>query len=80
MAECENLAGCPFFNDSMASMPVTAEMIKRKLCKGDYTGCARYIVFKAVGKEHVPKNLIPNQLDRAEEIIATVKAAATKDE
>lgn len=27
MAECENLAGCPFFNDRMANMPITAEMI-----------------------------------------------------
>lgn len=75
MAECENLAGCPFFNDRMANMPITAEMIKRKLCRGDNTDCARYMVSKAVGKEHVPANLIPNQVDRAEEIINTVKAA-----
>jgi len=74
MAECQNLAGCPFFNDRMANMPFTAEMIKRKLCKGDNTGCARYMVSKAVGKEHVPANLIPNQVDRAEEIINEVKA------
>ncbi len=75
MAECENLAGCPFFNSRMANMPVTAEMIKRKLCKGDFNNCARYIVSKAVGKEYVPLNLFPNQLDRAEEIINEVKAA-----
>lgn len=50
-------------------------MIKRKLCRGDNTGCARYMVSKAVGKEHVPTNLIPNQVDRAEEIISAVKAA-----
>ncbi|NLW47210.1 MAG: hypothetical protein GXY86_07735 [Firmicutes bacterium] len=75
MPECQNLAGCSFFNDRMANMPVTAEMIKRKICKGDNTVCARYMVSKAVGKEHVPANLIPNQLERVEEIIAAVKEA-----
>lgn len=73
MAECDIISECTFFNDKMANMPVTAEIIKRKLCRGDFSGCAIFRVAKAVGREHVPANLIPNQLERVEEIIAAVK-------
>jgi hypothetical protein len=31
------------------------------------------MVAKAVGREYVPSNLIPNQLERVEEIITAVK-------
>lgn len=77
MAECEILSICTFFNDKMSNMPVTAEMIKRKMCKGNYAECAIYLVYKAVGKENVPGNLIPHQIDRVEEIINMVKTAET---
>lgn len=77
MAECEIISICTFFNDKMSSMPVTADMIKRKMCKGNYTECAIYLVSKAVGKENVPSNLIPHQTERVEEIINMVKAAET---
>jgi hypothetical protein len=70
MSNCECLAGCPFFNDVMTDMPSTAERLKKKYCLGDNTSCARYMVFKALGKEHVPSTLFPMQKDRAVELIA----------
>lgn len=77
MAECEIISECTFFNDKMSNMPVTAEMIKRKLCRKGFTDCAIYKVTKAAGREHVPVNLIPNQLDRADEIINAAKEVET---
>jgi hypothetical protein len=71
--ECENLAACPFFNDKMSEMPVTAAILKRRLCKTDNSKCARYLVAQAVGKNFVPSNLYPHRLELVEEIIAKAR-------
>ncbi|MFH1783848.1 MAG: hypothetical protein ABH868_02975 [bacterium] len=63
--ECEILSTCIFFNDNMSDMPATAEMMKRKYCRGNKLECARYMVVKALGKEKVPSNLFPNQVEIA---------------
>lgn len=70
MADCECLQGCPFFNDKMGNMPVMADMMKKKYCKGENTKCARYMIFKALGKSKVPADLFPNKQDEAKAIIA----------
>ena len=69
MADCPSLPKCPFFNDSMATKPATAEMMKNSYCRTDNTHCARWMVAQALGKEAVPMNLFPAQADRAEQII-----------
>lgn len=69
MADCECLEGCLFFNDKMEKMPAMSEMYKRNYCKGDFNGCARYMVFKALGKPAVPDSLYPNQKEKALEIL-----------
>ena len=70
MADCECIPGCPFFNGHMSQvMPGLVEGMKRKYCKGDKSGCARYMIFSAKGKDAVPGDLIPNQHDRAMEIL-----------
>lgn len=69
MAECECLSTCLFFNDKMADKPATSEMLKRRYCLGDNSGCARFIVRQALGANKVPTNLYPNQKDKALEII-----------
>ncbi len=70
MANCECLAACPFFNDKMPDTEGLGAMIKKKYCQGDNSNCARYMVFKKLGKGSVPGNLYPNMQDRAREIIA----------
>jgi len=67
------MLACPFFNDKMANMPTIAEMMKQDICKGDFSKCARYMVFKALVSEKVPEDLIPKQVDWVEEIIARAK-------
>lgn len=69
MTNCECLPKCIFFNDNMAEVPVTAERLKKKYCLGDYSACARYMIFKKLGREHVPENLYPHQVEKAEEIL-----------
>lgn len=69
MANCECLGGCPFFNDKMASMSSVADMMKKRYCQGDNSKCARFMVFKALGKPAVPADLFPNQVDIAEKLI-----------
>lgn len=70
MATCECLPRCPFFNDQMADIPATAELLKHRYCLSDYNTCARYMVFKALGREKVPSNLFPNHSDKAKALIA----------
>ncbi|HUI31294.1 MAG TPA: hypothetical protein VLX91_13880 [Candidatus Acidoferrales bacterium] len=70
MADCECLAGCPFFNDKMADMPGLTTLYKRSYCQGgEFAQCARYMVFKALGKPSVPADLFPNQVERAKALI-----------
>ncbi|NJN98818.1 MAG: hypothetical protein HC875_34360 [Anaerolineales bacterium] len=70
MVECECLPRCLFFNDKMTEMPVTAERLKKKYCLTDNSRCARFMVFKALGREKVPIDLFPQNLDRAHQLIA----------
>ncbi len=69
MKHCEMVEKCIFFNDKMANMPSTAEIFKMKFCKGEFADCARRLVSTTKGREHVPPDLFPNQVDRAREII-----------
>ncbi|PLX27701.1 hypothetical protein C0583_00475 [Candidatus Parcubacteria bacterium] len=70
MANCECLEKCPFFNDKMADNDGLCSMYKTKFCQGDFAGCARYMIFKKLGKESVPKDLYPNMTERAQKILA----------
>lgn len=69
MPDCECLSACPFFNDKMAGMPAIAGIYKRNYCKTDNSECARYLIFKALGRMKVPVDLFPNQKERAEKIL-----------
>ena len=70
MPDCELLKTCPYFKDSlMEEFDVVAEMRRQKYCRGDNSICARYMVFKALGRENVPKDLIPSQAQEAKELI-----------
>jgi hypothetical protein len=69
MAKCELLERCPFFNEKMARMPRSAEIMKNMFCKGKYGECARYLVYKKYGSENVPKDLFPGEYKRARDLI-----------
>ena len=69
MADCTLLAGCPFFNDQMQGLQTVKEMMKQRYCREDNSTCARYMVFKVLGRPKVPADLTPNQTERARQII-----------
>ena len=69
MAECICLPGCLFFNDRMDNMPSMTQMYKKKYCLGDNSKCARHMVFEKKGKDYVPKDLYPNQVERTKVLL-----------
>ena len=69
MAKCELIEKCIFFNDQMANMPGTAELYKTTFCKDNFDECARHLVYKALGRDKVPKDLFPNQREKVAGII-----------
>lgn len=69
MADCVCIPTCIFFNDRMSNMPATADVFKNRYCHGDCHACARFRVFKALGRESVPSDLYPNEHDRADIIL-----------
>ena len=70
MADCECLAGCPFFNDKMPDNSGLGAIYKKKYCRNDNSQCARYTIFKKLGKAAVPVNLYPNMQERANQILS----------
>jgi hypothetical protein len=71
MVDCEVLPTCPFFNETLPKMPAMTSYLKSTYCRLDFQKCARYMVRQAMGKEKVPANLFPDEIDRAKRIIAT---------
>lgn len=71
---CELLENCIFFNDAMSGMPATSELIKQRHCLDNDTECARYLVFRALGRPAVPTDLFPSEVARARDIIASSDA------
>ena len=71
MAHCELTEKCVFFNGHMAGMPSTADMLKNLYCLQDFDKCARYMIVKELGREKVPADLFPNQIEKARSILQT---------
>lgn len=69
MAGCERLAKCPIVNDVVYGSTADFEKIKTKYCYNNYSECARYMVLAAVGGDFVPNDLLPEQVEKAKEII-----------
>ncbi len=69
MSRCEFLNGCIFFNDLMRDMPAGTKIFKRDYCMSDFIKCARYKIAISTGRCDVPRDLFPNQIAEAEEII-----------
>lgn len=70
MANCASIEKCVFFQDKMANMPDIAASMKRRLCQTDNSKCARWMVRTKLGPASVPADLFPNQVERANMIIA----------
>lgn len=61
---------CPYFDSEiMKEIGTMAKMRQDEYCKSDYSKCARYMVYEALGRENVPRDLLPFQVQRAKELI-----------
>lgn len=70
MKVCELLAQCTVLNEEPANMPSTARALKSRYCLGSgCRACARYIIFRKLGKEKIPADLLPNQHDRVLDLL-----------
>ncbi len=69
MSDCILIETCIFFNEKMEKYPSTVDVMKIHYCKNNKSKCARYKVFKALGRENVPIGLFPDQIDVAKKII-----------
>lgn len=70
MQECELMDSCPFFNDQLKDDDEQIGIMKEKYCQSNNLNCARYMIFMALGRESVPKDLFPHQKEAAYVIIA----------
>lgn len=71
MADCPRVAICPFYKLHAATKPAMAEELRSRYCLSNYLACARYSVAKALGDDHVPDSLFPNQHAEARRMLAT---------
>lgn len=69
MSSCKCISQCVLFKNNMQGKPALAKLFKQNYCLNDYADCARYQVFKVLGRESIPSNLFPSHTDRAKEII-----------
>ena len=66
---------CPYFEGSefcekLRSVSQDAfENYSNQYCKGDFGSCARFMVTESLGRDAVPKAMLPNETDRALRII-----------
>ncbi|MBN2081429.1 hypothetical protein JW859_04385 [bacterium] len=74
MAKCKLLEKCPFFNDQMQGAEDMIERTKQNYCLDNFASCARYQVFDALGRDHVPADLYPFQVTRVRQILSVVEA------
>lgn len=72
---CDHLTACPVYEGKLANKKGMKNMFQRRYCEGDYEKCARLKVASTVGGSHVEEGLLPNQSDKAEEIIKNASAS-----
>lgn len=71
---CTLADDCSFYLVSMQDRPCTAAIYREKFCDFAFEQCARHLIARTVGREHVPADLYPNHTDRAQKIITVIAA------
>lgn len=74
---CEKTAKCPLFQGEMLASKKAQEIYMRLYCTGGLAGkkqCKRYQVSQLL-KGPVPKDIMPNDVRTAEEIVEAIRNA-----
>jgi len=69
MADCEFINTCTVLDVHLAHMPLVTEVYKKMYCQENPGRCARIMVINAMEQNALPRELLPNQFDRAMSII-----------
>jgi len=69
MDMCEYRSACAFYTELKERRPLTLESIKEEYCDGNYSGCARFMVYKTHGPYNVSKYLFPEDIHEACKIL-----------
>lgn len=70
MTDCPRARECAFYNDKISSISGLAPLYKITYCANQFDACARYLVAQILGTKAVPADLLPNQIQKAYEVIA----------
>lgn len=74
MPDCERIEHCRYFTEQLQDLEAVQEVWKRRFCRTDNSKCARHMVLRTLGKEHVPSYLVPTQVEEAQRIIDQAKS------
>lgn len=66
---CRYTATCALFTGEHAPQPHLAKRYRTRYCIGEWQECARYAVAHEAGEAAVPPGLLPNQHERAYQIL-----------
>jgi UTP-glucose-1-phosphate uridylyltransferase len=69
MNKCPVLEQCRFFNNVLENMPAISESLMEQYCLGDNTECARFFIFDEIGKEHLPDDVFPHEMEKAKKLV-----------
>jgi len=69
MPICELIDSCAFYNRELRISSERQEAYIKRFCKFDQSQCARFKVYKTLGKEKIPSGMLPNQFEMASGLI-----------
>jgi hypothetical protein len=73
IVKCNLVEKCEFFNDRLKDMPAMSEVLKERFCMREHKACARYLVFLEVGRDKIPENLFPNNIEKVAKLLSEAK-------
>ncbi len=68
---CKHIGHCELARDETGYSPEFARIIRTRWCRASYTDCARYHVARALGREAVPVDFFPSEMERVASFIAS---------
>ena len=70
MADCEWKSECVFINEKdIYGHDAVRCFFENQYCQNKHSNCACFMIFDALGKNSVPRNLLPNQPEKAKDVI-----------
>ena len=60
---CELADSCAFFDAGGGYSPELNNAMRTRFCASDCEQCARYLAIHVVGRENVPKHMLPTEYD-----------------